>query len=361
MLKLRILYALFLLPQFIFSQHTLRNDTISPASIYSVGIGAHYGFVFAHSKEVQNTKGSNPWGIELDFNKQLLKNESWEECNCFPRTGFTLSYFNLDNDALGHSINTAMYIEPFLSVSHRFNLSMKGAAGVSYLTHPYHKETNPENKSYSTTFNAYLGLGLGGNFKINKHLHAKISAYYNHISNGGLKDPNYGINWPVLTTHVFYLINPAPVPIKEKGEKKNYSTNPLRKDIQLYLSQKDIYVIWGGGVTVSRQISGMNALTLCGEVTADHFLENMMVQDQVDEKNYVYAGFLVGHEFLMGRFNFSQQFGIYLYKAHDYYQPVYQRYGLTYSINKNLAIGANLKAHGKEANFLEGRIVYSFW
>jgi hypothetical protein len=85
----------------------LRSDTVSPASIFSVGIGVHSGFVFAHTDEVQNTKGLKPWGIELDINKQLLKNVSWEECNCFPRTGFVFSYFNLDNDDLGHSFNAA--------------------------------------------------------------------------------------------------------------------------------------------------------------------------------------------------------------------------------------------------------------
>ncbi len=359
-LKIRIILALIFYPQFLLSQHSIRNDTVSPTSIYSVGIGAHYGFVFAHSDEVQNTSGSKPWGIELDFNKQLLKNKAWEECNCFPRTGILISYFNLDNDDLGHSINAAMYVEPFLSTSHRFNLSMKGAAGLSYLTHPYHEESNPDNKSYSMSINAYLGLGLGGNFKVNKHIHAKISAYYNHISNGGIKDPNYGINWPAFTIQLYYLINPVPLPVKEKGDKINYRNKPMRKDIHLYLTQKNSYTIWGGGMVLSKQISGMNALTAGGEVTADHALEKRMEEDQVDENNYVYAGLLVGHEFLMGRFNFSQQIGVYVYKANDYYKPIYQRYGLTYSFSKFLAMGINLKAHGKEANFMDGRVVYSF-
>ena len=134
----------------------------------------------------------------------------------------------------------------------------------------------------------------------------------------------------------------------------------MRKEVSIYLTQKNNYVIWGGGVMVSRQFSGMNALTLGGEVTADHALEKRMEEDQADEKNYVYAGLLVGHEFLMGRFIFSQQIGVYVYKANDYYKAIYQRYGLTYSISKFLAMGVNLKAHGKEANFLDGRIVVSF-
>jgi len=350
---------LLLIPHLILSQHALRSDTIAPASIYSIGLATHYGFVFVHSKEVKNTQGSKPWGIELDFNKQLLKNESWDECHCFPRTGIVLSYFNLDNNDLGHSFNAAIYIEPFINPSHRVKVSMKGAAGLSWLTNPYHETTNPENKSYSMALNAYLGLGLGVNFKISRKIHAKFSAYYNHISNGGLKDPNYGINWPTLTVQAFYLINPAPLPLREKDKNVNYKNKPLRKDIILYLTQKNDYAIWGGGFAVSKQISGMNALTLGTEVTSDHALEKRMEEDEVEDKNYVYAGLLAGHEFLMGRFNFSQQIGVYIYKDNDYYNALYQRYGLMYSISKLLSFGVNLKAHGKEANFLDGRIVLS--
>src|SRR5262245_12741095 len=93
----QMIIAISLCPESSHSQTSISSDTISPASIYSVGLGVHYGFVFAHSDKVQNTKGSKPWGIELDLNKQLLKNKSWDECWCFPRTGFVISYFNLDN------------------------------------------------------------------------------------------------------------------------------------------------------------------------------------------------------------------------------------------------------------------------
>ena len=354
------IFSICFFPQFITAQNSISNDMVAPSSIYSVGLGTHYGFVFAHSKEVKNTKGAMPWGIELDFNKQMLRNKSWDNCNCFPRTGLVVSYFNLDNDDLGHSINAAWYIEPFLNPSQRLKVSMKGAAGLSWLTHPYHETKNPENKSYSMSLNAYLGLGLGVNFKISNHIHSKISAYYNHISNGGLKDPNYGINWPTLTVQAFYLINPAPFPAREKKPKTDYKNKPLRKDIILYLTQKNDYAIYGGGVAVSKQFSNMNAVTLSGEVTSDHALEKIMENNKVDEKNYVYAGLLIGHEYLMGRFNFSQQLGVYVYNYNDYYNALYQRYGLTYSFNKIIAMGVNLKAHGKSANFLDARLVVSF-
>jgi hypothetical protein len=341
------------------AQSVLRGDTVVPKSVYSIGIGLHYGFVFAHSKEVQNTKGAKPIAMELDLNKQLIQNESWNECRCFPRTGLLISYFDLDNEVLGKSFNAAWYIEPFFSTTRIFKISLKGAAGLSYATNPHDAATNPDNNSYSMYLNAYLGLGLGGNFSLSRHINAKVSAYYNHISNGGLKDPNKGINWPAITLQVFYVYNPY-TPSKENKSNIDYSQRLLRKDVNFYLTQKNIYAIWGGGISFSRQFAGMNAWTFGGEFTVDHALENKMEEDHATERDFVLGGLLAGHEFLMGCFNFSQQLGIYIFKAEDYFKPIYQRYGLTYALTKSISMGVNLKAHGKEASFLDGRIVYSW-
>lgn len=343
-----------------FGQHTVAGDTIKPRDIYAAGIGIHYGFVFAHSKAVKNTEGARPWAIETDISRQLLSNKAWAACRCFPRTGLVISYFNFDSKILGHSINAAWYVEPFISTMHRINLSMKGAAGVSYLTNPYHAEKNPGNMSYSTRFASYLALGLGANVKVTEHITVKISAYYNHISNGGIKEPNKGINWPAATAHVLYIINPAALPVTERKSSAEYKLQPLRKDLWMLASKKGHYFILGGGGGISRQISGMNALTLGAEIIADYPMRERMKQDSLYGKSYILAGLLAGHEFLMGKFIFSQQMAVYLTHRGPYYDLLYQRYGLSYAVTKNIYIGINLKAHRQVANFFDGRIIYSF-
>ena len=61
----------------------------------------------------------------------------------------------------------------------------------------------------------------------------------------------------------------------------------------------------------------------------------------------------LGHEFLLGRFLFSQQFGIYLYKPYRVGDDVYQRYGLVYRATDRFQVGINLKAHKHVADFLD--------
>ena len=68
------------------------------------------------------------------------------------------------------------------------------------------------------------------------------------------------------------------------------------------------------------------------------------------------TGIALGHEFLLGKFLFSQQFGVYLNNPNPRHSDFYQRYGLVYRINKFFNAGINLKAHGHVANFLDFRL-----
>lgn len=84
-----------------------------------------------------------------------------------------------------------------------------------------------------------------------------------------------------------------------------------------------------------------------------------VLEQEGDDATPVKAGLAIGHEFLLGKFLFSQQFGVYLSNPNPLHDDVYQRYGLVYRINKSLSAGINLKAHGHVANFLDFRLGFS--
>lgn len=64
--------------------------------IHSIQLSFHSGFIFAQSKEVAYSKGSHPYGIEASMG--WLKNDSsvTNICNCYPRQGISIAYFNLN-------------------------------------------------------------------------------------------------------------------------------------------------------------------------------------------------------------------------------------------------------------------------
>ena len=72
------------------------------------------------------------------------------------------------------------------------------------------------------------------------------------------------------------------------------------------------------------------------------------------------ASVAIGNEFLLGRFLFSQQIGVYFYKPYKKGDDIYQRYGLVFRATKWLSLGINLKAHRHVADFIDFRVGYSF-
>ena len=76
--------------------------------------------------------------------------------------------------------------------------------------------------------------------------------------------------------------------------------------------------------------------------------------------DYKYLAPLIGHDLLLGRFNFQIQLGAYVYSPFKRRDPVFQRYGLSFYATKSFFAGINLKAHRQVADFLDVRVGYSF-
>lgn len=334
-------------------------------SLFSYGLSTHRGFIFAHSKDVQNTDGSYPWGLQLDLNWHKRNQKTWDECYCYPRTGLQLQYFNYDNSILGHSLHANAYIEPYFNYANRLQFSLKGMAGLAYLTNPYHPVRNPTNMSYSLPVSGFVALGLGAHYRISKRIKSHVYANYNHISNGGIKDPNKGINWPTLSVGFDYAVEDIQFPQREKTNNKNYRTKPLRYDIGAYVSSKTVkagekarWPIYGIMAQASKQVSMINALSGGVELWADHALEERLNREQL-KHSHVRSGIFFGNEFLMGRFLLSQQMGVYIYSPSPFFDQLYQRYGLIYRFTSHSGIGVNVLAHRQVANFLDFRYVYT--
>jgi len=72
------------------------------------------------------------------------------------------------------------------------------------------------------------------------------------------------------------------------------------------------------------------------------------------------AGLLTGYDFLLGRFFFSQQLGVYVFNRLPYYDRIFHRWALRYQMNIHWLIGFGLKAHRQVAEFIDLRLLYKF-
>jgi hypothetical protein len=328
--------------------------------------GFHTGPIFAHSENVQNTSGAHPKGIELLWSWQRNNASAWSLCACSPIQGFQLSYYDFDTRILGRGINAAYLLEPMYHLSTRMRASFRTAVGLAYLTNPYDEVFNPANQSYSTAINVYLSLGFGLEYQVTRRWSVEAVGQYQHISNGGIAYPNKGINWPTIGLLTTYRPKPRPL---QKFERTDIGQrNNARWDVVLYAMGKRVggqpdgkskrFFLMGASAQAAWQVGRINNLTAGAELVWDGALKYRQTNEGTTIDPWR-LGVLAGHEFILGKFLFSQRVGIYLHQAGDYDQW-YHSWGLVYRINKHWGTGINLRAHKQVADYSDLRLVYSF-
>jgi hypothetical protein len=336
--------------------------------IFSVAAGVQHGFIFAHSKAVQNTKGAHPTGVELLLSWQRNDSAIWSLCNCYPRKGVLLSYYEYDSKILGKGFNAAYLLEPNYKISKNIFFAFKIAAGLSFLSDPFDSLSNPGNQSYSTSLSGYLAVGIGAWWSITDHWWINTSIQYQHISNGGFKQPNKGINYPTAGIAIGYQQTTRTYFKGPRSDEKFWRKNPARWYIALFGMARRSMDEYGNSnhspliglfSQGSKQVGRINALTLGAEIYWDKKLKIQLKADSITEPA-TKAGILVGNEFILGKFLFSQQLGIYVFDRTPYFDQLYHRWGLLYSISRHWGIGINMKAHRQVADFIDLRVVYAF-
>lgn len=346
-----------------------QNDTLKSPKV--LGIRLHYGFIIPHSESIKSISKSNPYGFEVDYSHHLIDEETWQYCFCYPRVGLTFAHFSFDNtEILGTTTTLSTFIEPFFTNNPKFNFSLRAGAGVAYLDNPYDEKENPQNLFYSSNISFIALLNIALNYQFNRNVNLRLAGYYNHISNGGVSKPNKGINFPTLSLGIDYNFSPVEFISRKRLNFKELHEKRKIWQIAIFLSSKEDknieenFLVYGISGKFSYIISRLSALNLGLETAADNLEKrkseldpNNITNGYADHKT---ASFLLGHDLLLGRFTFSQQIGIYLYKYFKTKDEYYQRWELSYKLCKRFLIAINLKAHRQVADFMDFRVGIRF-
>ena len=341
-----------------------QETTDEPKTLFSFGLNVHQAFIIVHNKAIEPIEDANPFAVQAEFAWQRRDESSWNKCRCFPRFGAALQFWDFDNpEILGYGLNSYFFIEPEYGASKLFSFSFRGGFGASFLSNPYDEMENPDNQSYSTKLAFALILSAKAAFRLSDKIRLDIAPYYNHVSNGGVKQPNKGINYPSISAGLTYY--PKGLKYNTYNEVEWEKSNGMKRlDVSPFLSwkqvDKDVHVFSPGiEVKGSKQVAQINALTLGAEYLEDNFAKYES-EKQEEEGNWRKLSAAVGHEFLLGRILFSQQIGLYLYNPDWEGDILYQRYGFVYRFTDFLALGINLKAHRQVADLVDYRVVLSF-
>jgi hypothetical protein len=332
-----------------------------------LGLRGHAGSLLIHSAALANLRRTYPWGVEADLARQFIDQKAWAFCNCYPRAGGALTYWNYGSRILGHGLTAVAYVEPTFLTQHRLNLSIRMGGGLAYSSHPFDSVTNPFNSAYSLRINFPLMVGVGLQYRVSPHWGLRLAANFNHVSNGGLSLPNKGLNYPTLSLGADY----APQPIDFQERAKLHDRRPPDPRLRLYAGalgtlkradgrdtrQQGVWGAWVHGVYYLGRWSGLNV----GAEWIDDGARRLKMDREGIPGRSERGAVLVGHQFLLGRVVFSQQLGIYVFDQFKLNDPVYQRFGLGVHVTKRLLAGISLKTHRHVADLLELRVGYGIW
>lgn len=331
------------------------------------GARVHYGSMIIHSRAIKDIGNAYPLGMELTFGHHSATQKAWDACNCYPKTGVIAGLWDFNKpDILGHGFSATAFIEPVFGIHSRIPFSIRAGTGFIYLTRPFDPVTNPYNFSYSTCISFPLLLGVSGNFRLSRRLNMNLGLIYNHISNGGLREPNKGINWPTVSVGFDFL--PANYNFPDRaisdwkpGDRKRMNTAVFVFGTAKQLNHEELkkYPVFGAEIRQSARVSRLSQLSLGAEVLYDGSHREEIRRDPLLCSDHKKAGLMAGHSFLLGRFVFSQAFGVYLYDPYKANDPVFQNYELIYRFGKHIEAGVGMKAHRHVADYLGFRIGYS--
>lgn len=336
-----------------------------------IGFRPHYGFIVKHSGKLEGLTKTFPWGLEVDVNWQLMSEKSWQYCFCYPRAGVSFFYTNFANPKLlGSSFALYPFVEPSINGDRKLHATIRFGMGPTFLNNVFDSVENPGNKFYSSVISFIVHADLGLNYVINERLYLRVSADFNHISNGGIKNPNLGINFPSASIGLEYNFNPLPYIHRSKDKSVKLIPYNHRFDLTVFATGKTAvkghnrYPVYGFSPGFSYVVGRQHAVSMAAEFTVDLADGKLIIKDSLmkndDFIDHKYIALLAGHDLILGRFNFYQQLGVYLYSPFERRDKVFQRYGLNFYLTKKLFIGTNIKAHRQVADFLDFRAGLSF-
>jgi hypothetical protein len=336
---------------------------------FSVGLRSHYGFIIPHSRDIANVSKSRPFGMEINIGWADNNAERIQNSGVIARRGFMAYYMNYDNpEVLGYSICAAPFIEPMIRPDRRLWGSIQMGLGLSYLSTVFDSTDNPTNLFFSTRLSFLLMTNAYLHYRLHPHWDVSLGFNYNHISNGGMKNPNKGMNFPTYNLGVAYTLNPQqlPRPVKNKDWRalpRWYAYMQAAgsiKTVEATVDYPEHIPKWllGGIVVAGRRVGRLNALAVGTEWIRDGWARTQLDRQNRNSVSALRGGLLFGHELLAGRVRFSVLMGAYLFNPAGAEDPVYQRYVLSYRIGRHVMLSSSLKAHRHVAEVFDLRVGY---
>jgi len=195
--------------------------------------GVHYGRVIPIHPDYPEIK-NNSDAYELIFLQKTTGRQEWQRLLGYPWWGVTARFTRFGNEAqLGQAFALLPHLTFEKTGASRLQGYLRLGLGLAWLNRPYDFETNPENIVIGSRLNNVAAASAGLHWRLLPRWWAKLAFAATHYSNAKFKEPNLGINIPVVRLGLLYV--PSGLPEKPlPGEKPQWDKR-VRLNLRLGL------------------------------------------------------------------------------------------------------------------------------
>lgn|GEM_PF-2047636 len=195
-----------------------------PGPSHYLRIGYQYGSVFQSD---QFLRGMNKAGeaidsyqtLRLEYAWQTDGSRDWNHAFNFPSFGLGFYAADYGNDEeLGSPCSAYGFFSWPIHRGQKWRINLELGFGVSAGWKYYDPVTNPDNVTMGQNVNMHIETGANAEYLLSDRWSVIGGITSNHLSNGGTKRPNYGVNQIGPILYVKYATDiPHPLPARRRN------------------------------------------------------------------------------------------------------------------------------------------------
>jgi len=330
----------------------------------------HYGFIIPHHTEIRAlTKGFFPvW--EVSIVKQTDGRKPYQYYRHYPQIRLTYLHSNFGaSEQLGIMNAVLPNINLPLMLRENITCSFGMGLGIAHLSKKFDRINNFQNLAIGSNYNAAVRFALSVQFKLAPLLQFNAGLSMLHISNGTIKSPNYGLNYPAMFAGFDFKVSRKKI-ILFKPENQNLKRKQINVRVMGSLASKQIINVWdkdfkiiATSLTVSRYYNNTNKILIGFDGIYDETIKYFFEEEGKPTDYWLDIskfGVNIGHEWTFAKLSIFMNLGYYVHNNNKNKAILYNKLGINYNFLKFAFVGLNLQTHWAKADFLSVGLGFNF-
>ena len=334
----------------------------------SASIRIHYGTFMDNQAKLQYVQDARTVLGEIDILSRTNGTHPWQQWSNYPDLGLAFLYGQSGaNVYVGHLAALMPFVDFHLFPSKTVSTNLRLALGPAWVQRAFNPETDYQNLVIGSHLNACLNIILSEDIRLFPQTTLNLGFSFTHISNGGIKLPNLGLNTGALSVGFRYDLFP-------EQKRRRWPLPPEKKKVSYYFYS---YVAGKQSIALESAVYLVNIFNLEAlkdfsrtgragggiNMTLDRANANEVPRSPIYAWNrsasHWQASIYAAYEYVLGNLSFPLQVGYYLYNNYPV-NSIYQNYGVRYRFATHWTAGFALKAHLGNGDFMQWGLGYKF-